>query len=125
MDFSAYLSELGSEQLDRLYDSPWTCQAVLRSLPPLCQHFVLQHLFLAAPLPMASVHAGVKQGAAGKRDAALTQLVKLQASESPMRMRSTRGMQHWCRHVPCGCSECARRRPGADMSLAGGLALAA
>lgn len=83
MDFSAYLSQLGSEQLDRLYDSPWTCQAVLRSLPPLCQHFVLQQLFLAEPLPVASVHAGVKQSAAAKRDAALAQLLRLQVL--PMR----------------------------------------
>ena len=51
MDFNAYLTTLPPEQLTSLYDSPWTCQAVLRSLPPLAQHYVLQLLFLEQPIP--------------------------------------------------------------------------
>ena len=37
MDFSQFVSALPATDLSQLYDSPWTCQAVLRSLPPISE----------------------------------------------------------------------------------------
>jgi hypothetical protein len=51
MDFSKYLSSLDEKQLPVLYDSPWTCQAVLRSLQPLAQQLVLRLLHIDHPVP--------------------------------------------------------------------------
>jgi transcription initiation factor TFIIH subunit 4 len=59
MDFSAYLSTLPQEQLTYLYDSPWTCQAVLRSLPPLPQQFILRLLFLSEAVPIQWLRSAV------------------------------------------------------------------
>jgi hypothetical protein len=78
MDFTEYLQDLPVEQLKRLYDSPWTCQAVLRSLPSLCQHLVLILLFPAEPVPRSYVHQSVLPSASAERDKALEQLRKLQ-----------------------------------------------
>lgn len=54
MDLNSYLEELSKEQLVSLYDSYWTCQAVLRSLPPLAQQYVLRLLFIDQPLELSA-----------------------------------------------------------------------
>jgi transcription initiation factor TFIIH subunit 4 len=82
MDFTAYLQDLPREQLDHLYNSPWTCQAVLRALPPLCQHVLLLLLFPAEPLPRDYVHQSILPAAATQRDKALEQLWNLQLLSS-------------------------------------------
>ena len=51
MDLVSYLEDLPTERLGSLYDSPYTCQAVLRSLPPLGKQYVLRMLFLDAGIP--------------------------------------------------------------------------
>jgi transcription initiation factor TFIIH subunit 4 len=77
MDFSAYLMTLPQEQLQRLYDSPWTCQAVLRSLPPLPQHFVLRMLFMPGPVPASWLDTAVQEHKQRERDAGLDLLARL------------------------------------------------
>ncbi|GFH18969.1 RNA polymerase II transcription factor B subunit 2, partial [Haematococcus lacustris] len=37
----------------RLFDSPWTCQAVFRSLKPLAKNYVLRLLLVTVPVPQA------------------------------------------------------------------------
>lgn len=59
MDFSTYLETLPSTELSSLYSSPWTCQAVLRSLPAMSQQFVLRLLHLEGPIPDAWLSAWV------------------------------------------------------------------
>ena len=56
VDFVTYLVQLPAIQLDKLYESRWTCQAVLRSLPPLAKQYVLRLVFLD------SVPQGLFQG---------------------------------------------------------------
>lgn len=51
MDLVSYLEDLPPDRLARLYDSPYTCQAVLRSLPPLAKQYVMRLLFLDAGIP--------------------------------------------------------------------------
>jgi transcription initiation factor TFIIH subunit 4 len=40
-------------RLGRLYQNPWTCEAVLRALPPLARHYVLRLVSLSEPAPFA------------------------------------------------------------------------
>jgi transcription initiation factor TFIIH subunit 4 len=42
----AYVQELTPDRRDGLWDSPWTCQAVLRALPELAKHYVMRLLFV-------------------------------------------------------------------------------
>ena len=51
MDLASYLASLPRLKLDALYESPWTCRAVLRSLPPLAKQYVLRMLLLDGALP--------------------------------------------------------------------------
>ena len=55
MDLPSYLASLPRLKLDALYESPWTCRAVLRSLPPLAKQYVLRMLLLDSALPEGAV----------------------------------------------------------------------
>ena len=57
MELAAYLVALPRDTLDALYESRWTCLAVLRSLPALGAQYLLRMLLVDAP---------VTQGAAEK-----------------------------------------------------------
>ena len=46
MDLVGYLETLPQEAVARLYTSSWTCQAVLRGLPPLAKLYGLRMVFL-------------------------------------------------------------------------------
>ena len=54
MDLASYLASLPRPQLDALYESPWTCRAVLRSLPPLAKQYVLRMLLLDGGLSQSA-----------------------------------------------------------------------
>lgn len=54
MDLASYLASLPRPKLDALYESPWTCRAVLRSLPPLAKQYVLRMLLLEGGLPQSA-----------------------------------------------------------------------
>ena len=77
MDFNQYLTTLPADQLTRLYDSPWTCQAVLRSLPPLSQHFVLRLLFIPDPVPSDWITAAVQPDKSRERHRSVQLLTRL------------------------------------------------
>ena len=57
-----FLTQLSENMLQRLYTDPWTCQAVIRLLPTLSQHYVLRLLFVDEenPLPDKEVAAWVR-----------------------------------------------------------------
>ncbi|KYQ90924.1 general transcription factor IIH [Tieghemostelium lacteum] len=46
MKIFQYLSSLNQEDLDQLYKDNWTCQAILRSLPPIGKQFILKLLMI-------------------------------------------------------------------------------
>lgn len=50
MDLASYLATLPRPKLDALYENPWTCRAVLRSLPPLAKQYVMRMLLLEGDL---------------------------------------------------------------------------
>lgn len=51
----SFLNDLSREQRDQLYESPWTCQAVFRSLPPLAKNYVLRLLLIDVPIPQGAL----------------------------------------------------------------------
>ena len=52
MDLVGYLEALPRVAISRLYTSPWTCQAVLRGLPPIAKLYVLRMV----PIEVNSAH---------------------------------------------------------------------
>lgn len=51
MDFVTYLEALPPISISKLYSSEWTCQAVLRGLPPLAKQYVVRMLWADGPIP--------------------------------------------------------------------------
>jgi transcription initiation factor TFIIH subunit 4 len=51
VDITSFLDGLTPAQRDALYASPWTCQAVFRSLPALAKAYVLDLLLIDQPVP--------------------------------------------------------------------------
>ncbi len=50
MNLITYLESLPPERLAQLYESSWTCQAVLRSLPPIAKLYVMRLLLVQQPI---------------------------------------------------------------------------
>jgi hypothetical protein len=46
MDLIDYVASLPPIKITRLYENPFTCLAVFRSLAPLAKHYVLRSLFV-------------------------------------------------------------------------------
>lgn len=78
MDFSQYLNSLPANQLSALYESPWTCQAVLRSLPPLAQQLVLRLLHIDEPVTDTLLRGLVKPESKQKCSSSIDLLENLQ-----------------------------------------------
>lgn len=58
MDFVKYLESLSPVSLSKLYSSHWTCQAVLRGLPPLAKQYVMRMLWVDGPIPESEPFIG-------------------------------------------------------------------
>ena len=50
MDLVSYLETLPQTAVKQLYTSSWTCQAVLKGLPPLAKLYALRMTFLEVSL---------------------------------------------------------------------------
>eukprot|EP00195_Chlamydomonas_chlamydogama_P010376 CAMPEP_0202894508 /NCGR_PEP_ID=MMETSP1392-20130828/3906_1 /ASSEMBLY_ACC=CAM_ASM_000868 /TAXON_ID=225041 /ORGANISM="Chlamydomonas chlamydogama, Strain SAG 11-48b" /LENGTH=534 /DNA_ID=CAMNT_0049579235 /DNA_START=140 /DNA_END=1743 /DNA_ORIENTATION=- len=55
-----YIETLPTAKRDKLYESPWTCQAVLRSLPPLAKQYILRLLWVERPVLKEDMDAWVR-----------------------------------------------------------------
>lgn len=51
MNLFTYLESLPASRLAQLYESSWTCQAVLRSLPPIGKAYVMRLLLVDQAIP--------------------------------------------------------------------------
>ncbi len=50
MNLSLFVTALDESVRSHLYDSPWTCQALLRALSPLAQQYVIRLLYIDVPV---------------------------------------------------------------------------
>ncbi|KAJ3689275.1 hypothetical protein LUZ61_018439 [Rhynchospora tenuis] len=76
-NFMDMVAALPAAKLDKLYDSSFICEAVLRSLPPLAKKYVLQMLFLDSPLTAKSMEEWVLPDGLSKHKVAIDRLLQL------------------------------------------------
>ncbi len=50
MNIASYVANLHEAYHTQLYESPWTCQALLRALDPLPQQYVIRLLYIDSPV---------------------------------------------------------------------------
>ncbi|KAG1673265.1 hypothetical protein FOA52_002545 [Chlamydomonas sp. UWO 241] len=55
-----YVETLAPDTRDKLYESPWTCQAVLRSLHPLAKQYILRLMWIERPVAREDTDNWVK-----------------------------------------------------------------
>jgi transcription initiation factor TFIIH subunit 4 len=75
--FVEYLTTLSPLKLDKLYESMWTCQAVLRSLPPVAKQYVLRLLYVDQPLPSSTFDSWASVEGTSKHKVAIESLLSL------------------------------------------------
>ncbi|KAJ0966893.1 hypothetical protein J5N97_023810 [Dioscorea zingiberensis] len=76
-NFMDMVAALPAMKLDQLYDSSFICEAVLRSLPPLAKKYVLQLLFIDAPVTAKSIEEWVLSDGISKHKVAIDRLLQL------------------------------------------------
>ncbi|KMZ72824.1 General transcription factor IIH subunit [Zostera marina] len=76
-NFMDMVAALPAMKLDKLYDSTFICEAVLRSLPPLAKKYVLQMLYLEIPVTAKSMGEWVLPDGMSKHKVAISRLLQL------------------------------------------------
>ena len=56
--FVGFLSDMNSRQINHLYQSPWACLSVLRSLPPLAKHYVMRLIYVDVGIAREEIERG-------------------------------------------------------------------
>ncbi|XP_021740570.1 RNA polymerase II transcription factor B subunit 2-like [Chenopodium quinoa] len=89
-NFIDMVASLPAVKLDLLYANPFICEAILRSLPPLAKKYVLQMLYIDAPIPAKSLEEWVLPDGLSKHRVAIDRLIQLRVlSETIDRKKET------------------------------------
>lgn len=84
------VASLPAMKLDQLYENAFICEAILRSLPPLAKKFVLQMLYIDAPVSATSMEEWVLPDGVSKYKVAVDRLIQLRVFiETADRKRET------------------------------------
>ncbi|KAI0497058.1 hypothetical protein KFK09_023386 [Dendrobium nobile] len=76
-NFMDMVAVLPAMKLDKLYESTFICEAVLRSLPPLAKKYALQMLFIESPVIAKSFEEWVLPDGFSKHRVAIERLLQL------------------------------------------------
>ncbi|XP_077223295.1 general transcription and DNA repair factor IIH subunit TFB2-like isoform X2 [Tasmannia lanceolata] len=76
-NFMDMVGALPAMKLDKLYENAFICEAVLRSLPPLAKNYVLQMLYVDAPVTAKSMEEWVLSDGFSKHKVAIDRLLQL------------------------------------------------
>lgn len=76
-NFMDMVASLPAMKLDKLYDNPFICEAILRSLPPLSKKYVLQMLYIDVPVTAKSMEEWVLADGSSKHRVAIDRLIQL------------------------------------------------
>ncbi|XP_019175446.1 PREDICTED: RNA polymerase II transcription factor B subunit 2 isoform X2 [Ipomoea nil] len=76
-NFMDMVASLPAMKLDSLYDNPFICEAILRSLPPLAKKYVLQLLYIDSPIAAKSIGEWVLADGSTKHKVAIDRLIQL------------------------------------------------
>lgn len=89
-NFMDMVASLPAMKLDQLYGNAFICEAILRSLPPLAKKFVLQMLYIDAPVTAKSMEEWVLPDGVSKYKVAVDRLIQLRVFiETADRKRET------------------------------------
>ncbi|XP_056689593.1 general transcription and DNA repair factor IIH subunit TFB2 isoform X3 [Spinacia oleracea] len=89
-NFIDMVASLPAVKLDMLYANPFICEAILRSLPPLAKKYVLQMMYIDAPIPAKSLEEWVLPDGLSKHRVAIDRLIQLRVlSETVDRKKET------------------------------------
>ncbi|KAF5756582.1 putative transcription factor TFIIH subunit p52/Tfb2 [Helianthus annuus] len=76
-NFMDMVASLPAMKLDKLYDNPFICEAILRSLPPLAKKYVLQMLYIDVAVTDTLLQEWVLADGASKHKVAVDRLIQL------------------------------------------------
>ncbi|KAK1284315.1 hypothetical protein QJS10_CPB21g00535 [Acorus calamus] len=76
-NFMDMVAALPATKLDKLYENPFICEAVLRSLPPLAKKYALQLLFIDSPISAKTMEGWVLADGTSKHRVAIDRLLQL------------------------------------------------
>eukprot|EP00241_Pyramimonas_parkeae_P021177 CAMPEP_0114320084 /NCGR_PEP_ID=MMETSP0059-20121206/25707_1 /TAXON_ID=36894 /ORGANISM="Pyramimonas parkeae, Strain CCMP726" /LENGTH=123 /DNA_ID=CAMNT_0001447377 /DNA_START=335 /DNA_END=702 /DNA_ORIENTATION=+ len=98
--FMNYLGTLSPLKQDQLYESEWTCQSVLRSLPPVAKHMVLRLLYVDSPQTIESLDKWARIEGTAKHKLALDELFRLRILIDPGSERGSMSGGRTCKLHP-------------------------
>ncbi|XP_074580172.1 general transcription and DNA repair factor IIH subunit TFB2 [Curcuma longa] len=76
-NFMDMVAALPAVKLDKLYDSAFICEAVLRSLPPMAKRYILQMLYIDTAITAKSVEEWLLPDGVSKHKVAIDRLLQL------------------------------------------------
>ncbi|GAB2221759.1 hypothetical protein Drorol1_Dr00012947 [Drosera rotundifolia] len=76
-NFMDMVASLPAVKLDKLYESPFICEAIVRSLPPLAKKYALQMMYIDRPVPAKAMDEWVLIDGVSKHNVAIDRLVQL------------------------------------------------
>ncbi|XP_039068436.1 general transcription and DNA repair factor IIH subunit TFB2-like [Hibiscus syriacus] len=88
-NFMDMVASLPAIKLDMLYRNQFICEAILRSLPPLAKKYVLQMLYIDAPITSKSLQEWVLADGSSKHKVAIDRLIQLRVFEVIDRKKET------------------------------------
>ncbi|GMI93416.1 hypothetical protein like AT4G17020 [Hibiscus trionum] len=88
-NFMDMVSSLPAIKLGMLYRNQFICEAILRSLPPLAKKYVLQMLYIDAPVTSKSLQEWVLADGSSKHKVAIDRLIQLRVFEVIDRKKET------------------------------------
>lgn len=88
-NFMDMVASLTARDLDRLYENPFICEAILRSLPPLAKKYVLQMLYIDGAIPAKTMEEWVLPDGFTKHRVAIDRLVQLRLFSEEKKKETT------------------------------------
>ncbi|XP_024951371.2 general transcription and DNA repair factor IIH subunit TFB2 isoform X2 [Citrus sinensis] len=88
-NFMDMVASLTARDLDRLYENPFICEAILRSLPPLAKKYVMQMFYIDGAIPAKMMEEWVLPDGFTKHRVAIDRLVQLRLFSEEKKKETT------------------------------------
>ncbi|KAL9440595.1 hypothetical protein AB3S75_019293 [Citrus x aurantiifolia] len=88
-NFMDMVASLTARDLNKLYENPFICEAILRSLPPLAKKYVFQMLYVDGAIPAKTMEEWVLPDGFTKHKVAIDRLVQLRLFSEEKKKETT------------------------------------
>ncbi|GAY56311.1 General transcription and DNA repair factor IIH subunit TFB2 [Citrus sinensis] len=88
-NFMDMVASLTARDLNKLYENPFICEAILRSLPPLAKKYVFQMLYIDGAIPAKTMEEWVLPDGFTKHKVAIDRLVQLRLFSEEKKKETT------------------------------------